>query len=283
MTNSITSRFLECLELIKSEGAVRSYRQFAQALDFHPQSLNEILRGNRNVTIGLVEKAVLAFDFNPIFLCKGEGPMINNDVDMIPEGNPVVTIVTSKENKERIVHVPIAAQAGYRDHIHDPVFFEELPTFSLPDQHFQTRTQRCFDVSGDSMEPVITSGEKIICSFVDPDFWSNNIKSSMVYVVVTQEEILVKRVINNLATEGQLILCSDNPYYEDIVLSAEEIKEVWIVTLKLSNFSHNKTTGLDAQSINIDQMKETMNNQSELIENLNKTIEKLLKQNRVMA
>lgn len=283
MTNQITHRFLECLEILKTEKSVRSYRQFAQALDFHPQSLNEILRGKRNVTINLIEKAVQIFDFNPNYLCAGKGAPFCTDVDVIPEGNGIVTVVTDADQKERIIHVPVSAQAGYGDHIHNPVYFQELKSFTLPDQHFQTRTQRCFDVSGDSMEPSISSGEKIICSFVDADYWATNIKTDMVYVIVSKEEILVKRVVNKLESEGKLILISDNPDFEDQEIHGNDLLEVWIVTMKLSNYSHAKANYKTELKDDMSSMKGIIDNQSDLIDNLNKTIERLIKQNRVLA
>jgi len=56
--NIVTERFIKCHNLLKEENRIRSSRQFALSLDYLPQSLSEILRGRRDVTIELLRKAV---------------------------------------------------------------------------------------------------------------------------------------------------------------------------------------------------------------------------------
>lgn len=283
MASIVTTRFIECLDLLKERNHVPSDRKFALALDFYPQSLNEIRKGKRNVTIELVNKAVEVFDFNADYLFSGRGSCFSEEVDIINENSQVLTVVLDKDQKEQIVHVPIAAQAGYGGHLHNPVFFEQLTSFSLPGQQFQSRTQRCFDVSGDSMEPVISSGDKIICSFMEPENWVTNVRTGMVYIVVTKEEILVKRLVNNLREEAQIICQSDNPIYDDRVIDATDVLELWIVKQKISTFSHAACGKHEAMANDMNHMQQTVCQQSELIKNLNDTIEKLLRQTRLQA
>jgi len=240
MENIICVRFLECLDLLRERKVIKSDRQFAQSLGVFPQTLNEIRKGRRKVTIDLIHKSAAQFDFNTQYIFTGKGSLLAGETEahQAPnESDKILTVVVSSDNREKIVHVPIAAQAGYNDHLHNPIFFRELPVFSLPDQGFDRRTQRCFDVAGDSMEPSIYNGEKVICSFIEPDLWSTNIRSGMVYIIVTQSEILVKRVENELASKQQLVLKSDNSYYAESIVHGNEIKEIWVVTQKISNMT----------------------------------------------
>lgn len=240
MENIICVRFLECLDLLRERNEVKSDRQFAQSLGAYPQTLNEIRKGRRKVTIDLIHKSAEQFNFNAQYIFTGKGNCLDHSAqeNNAPCGSDkILTVVVSSDNKEKIVHVPIAAQAGYNDHLHNPIFIRELPVFSLPDQGFERRTQRCFDVAGDSMEPSIYGGEKVICSFIEPDLWSTNVKSGMVYILVTHSEILIKRVDNQLSTNQQIVLKSDNDFYEDVVVHGNDIKEIWVVTQKISNMS----------------------------------------------
>ena len=59
----------------------------------------------------------------------------------------VLTIVTNVSDDERIVHVPVPAQAGYASELTDPTFIQDLPTFSLPDYKYKVGTHRSFDVT----------------------------------------------------------------------------------------------------------------------------------------
>lgn len=77
-TNVVTERFLQCLHELKSSGHVRSYRQFALAIEIHPQSLNDITKKKRNATVEMLRKAVEVFNINPVFLYCGEKPVFRS-------------------------------------------------------------------------------------------------------------------------------------------------------------------------------------------------------------
>jgi phage repressor protein C with HTH and peptisase S24 domain len=163
MSNIVTQRFIKCHNTLKEENQVRSSRQFALSLDYLPQSLSEILKGRRDVTIELLRKAVEKYKINPVYLYTGEGPMFMTE----EEHNDfrVLTIVASAQEDEQIVHVPIPAQLGYATELGNPKFIQGLPTYTLPDYKYKVGTHRSFDVSGDSMEPTLFEGDKVICSF----------------------------------------------------------------------------------------------------------------------
>lgn len=275
MNSIVTQRFVSCVDFLKQEERIRSIRQFAMKLDFLPQSMGEILKLKRDVTLELLRKAIEEYRLNPSYLFSGMGHFTLEQDGSIP------TIITNNEQEERIAYVPVAAQAGYNNQLHDPTYLQELPSFALPGYKYQQGTHRCFDVIGDSMEPTLYTGDKVICSFVDPDQQYRSLRSSMVYVVVTRSEVLVKRVTNNLRVDQTLILQSDNSYYEPYAVDGNDILEVWRVENVLSSFVSCPTHERNALHEEIKMMQNKMNEQSKLISNLNKTIELLIKQNRM--
>lgn len=272
MNNVITQRFIKCHEKLREDNRVRSSRQFAIALDYLPQSLSEILKGRRDVTIELIRKAVELYKINPVYLYTGEGPLF-----MTEESHPdfrVLTIVTNSQEDERIVHVPVPAQAGYAGEIMNPTFIQDLPTFTLPDYKYKTGTHRCFDVAGDSMEPSLYEGDKVVCSFVEPTIWESTIKDNYIYVIVTRGDILAKRIINKLRDEKCLELHSDNHFYEPYKIIVSEVREVWQVRTKISPFLPAVQKNNHHLHEELNELKQIIREQSRLIEELHQRVQK---------
>ena len=279
MNNIVTQRFIQCHNKLKESKSVKSSRQFALSLDYLPQSLSEILKGRRDVTIDLLRKAVEVYKINPVFNYTGDGPMFMSET--AHESFKVLTIVTGADDDEKIVHVPVPAQAGYATGFGDPSFIKELPTFTLPDYKYNVGTHRCFDVSGDSMEPTLFEGDKLIASYVEPTQWASSLKNEYVYIIVTKSDVLVKRVHNNLDENNTIKLISDNSFYQPYDVHLSELQEIWYVRAKISPFlpSPHSTTNLIKQEVQ--QLQNTVRNQNELIQQLNITIERLIAQNKL--
>ncbi len=276
MTNCIvTARFIEIIQHLQQRKNFTSLRQFAKSIDFHPQCLNDILKGKRKVTVDVIRKMVETHKLNAEFMFTGQKPMF------IKEGNntnstPIVSVVVDSQNNEKIVHIPVKAQAGYTDQLHDPVFFQDLHTYSFPGYDLNHGSFRSFDIEGESMEPTLHHGDMVICRLLDPSLIKKQLVDNFVYVIVTADSIIVKRTINKLE-EGFIECHSDNNFYDPIILEAKEIKEIWEVKTKVSPFMQSKKSLRSGIHDQIDIMKETINEQSGSIKTLNTTIEKLLK------
>lgn len=281
MQGVITERFINCLNFLKQSKRIPSSRQFAIAIDVHPQCISDIITGKRKINIEIIAKLIKVFDIDPDFIFQGKEPMIKgSNEENTPLVDPVISIVTDRDGEERIVHVPFVAQAGYTEQMHDPVFMQELPTFNLPGDRFKNGTFRCFDIAGDSMEPTLFSGEKLVCSFVEKDNWVNGLRDNYVYVIVTEGSVVVKRIINKIKTDAYLLLRSDNNFYEASELNISEVKEIWQVTYKISPFMPSPTNIRNGLHQEVDSLRDVIAEQSKMIQSLNGTIEKLLKQNR---
>lgn len=279
MSNATTQRFMQVHDHLIESGKIRSSRKFAQSLDYLPQSLSEIIKGRREANVTLLQKLIDKYNVSPAFLFSQHGHMFDDQT--ITEASDVgLVVVTDSDDRERIVHVPIAAQAGYTEQANESVFIKDLTSFSLPDARFDHGTHRCFDVSGDSMEPTIYSGEKIICSFQEPDYWQNSIKDNLVYVVVSKDDVLVKRVVNKIKDGQALELYSDNQFYDPYPMPIEDVKEVWLVHTKISPFMQSPGNVRNGFQSQVDGLRDVIKNQSDSIRGLNSTIEKLLKMSR---
>jgi phage repressor protein C with HTH and peptisase S24 domain len=276
MNNIVTQRFINCHNKLKKDQRIRSSRQFAMQLDYLPQSLSEILKNRRDVTIELLRKAIEEFKMNPVYLFTGEGPMFMKEEDH--KSFRVLTIVTDPQNDERIVHVPMPAQAGYAQDLNDPSFVQELPSYTLPDYKYKVGTHRSFDVAGDSMEPTLFEGDKVVCSYLEPSLWETSIKDNYVYVIVTKGDVLVKRIQNKIKDEKSLRLISDNNYYEPYDVKLSEVREMWYVRAKISPFLPSPQNVKNMLQEEIAELRKIIHQQSNFIENLNRTMEQVVAQ-----
>ncbi len=220
--SNITSRFVKCHDHLKSTGAIRSSAAFAETIETHRQTLNDILKGRREVKTEMIQNAIEKFYINPYYLFSGKGEMfVNPNVEL-------------EEELNNIKLVPIKAQAGYSDHILDPVFNADLPTFRLPISKFSTGEFVSFEVEGESMYPTLEDGDLLICTKLLPIYYAHTVKDGQIYVIVTKEEVLVKRVVNKIHTNGLLVLESDNPEFKTKNMRMEKVQEIWKIegTLK---------------------------------------------------
>ncbi|WP_235293096.1 XRE family transcriptional regulator [Portibacter lacus] len=278
MNSVVTQRFIKCHDRLLASNMVRSSRQFAMSLDYLPQSLSEIVKGRRDVTIEVLRKAIEVYDLNADYLFSGRGEMFANDH---AKKDYVLTVVTDNAQEEKIVHIPIPAQAGYGGQLMDPSYFTDLETYSLPEFNNSRGTFRSFSVSGDSMEPTLFEGDKIVCSYIERDQWHSSVKNGYVYVVITQHDVLVKRIENNIAKRASVTLISDNSFYEDRVIAINDVLEIWYIKVKISPFMPSPSNVRNGFSDDVELLRNTIDDQSELIKDLSATIQKLLKQNRV--
>jgi hypothetical protein len=191
-------------------------------------------------------------------------------------GFRLLTIVKGAEERERIIHVPEPAQAGYAGDKTDLDFMGELPTYSLPDFKYQTETHRSFDVAGDSMEPTLFEGDKVVCSFIEPRRWDSLIKDNYVYVIVTRGDVLVKRLVNKIRIDRTLELHSDNDFYKPFAIPIGDIREIWYARVKISPFLPSPQKILEMTYSELKELRQTVQDQFGLIESMQKNINKLL-------
>ena len=135
----------------------------------------------------------------------------------------VLATTVDKQNKENIELVHVKAKAGYTAGYNDPEYIRSLPTFQLPFLATD-RKYRTFQISGDSMLPIPDK------SYVTAEFVENwmNVKDGNAYVLLTQDEgIVFKVVYNQLRNKKKFLLKSLNVSYEPYEIAVGEVREIW--------------------------------------------------------
>lgn len=135
-----------------------------------------------------------------------------------------------QKNIKADVMVPligIKAQAGFvKGYEQVDAFVDTLEKYSLPPGVAPSGAEwSYFEIDGDSMEPTFSAGDIILASTVHTEDWQD-IKNFGVYVILTANSLVIKRVFKKSAQ--QWVLISDNEEaYAQKLLPVADIKEVW--------------------------------------------------------
>ena len=144
------------------------------------------------------------------------------DVHLKGSNIRVLATTVNSENVENIELVSERAKAGYTTGYADPDYIRVLPTFQLPFLS-RERKYRTFQISGDSMLPIpdksYVTGEYVLD-------W-HNIHDKQAYIILTIDDGIVFKIVENHMVDGYLRLHSLNPFYSPFEIPINEIKEVW--------------------------------------------------------
>ena len=175
------------------------------------------------------------------WLLMGHGPMLRAGVmaaakpdlalHQMVRGDKVVVTVDDK-GKENTVLVPIPAQAGYSVSHNEAVYLQQFGTYKIPG--FERGEFRAFEVAGDSMAPTINHRDVVVASRVEE---LRLLEPGEVYVVVTAESVMLKRIRNRLrASDAEMLLYSDNPHRLPFGMETRDVHELWRVRGYVSSY-----------------------------------------------
>lgn len=209
----------------------------------------------------LVEILAAFPEVSPTWMLTGAGPMLANgaqeltgetagELKLVPFGReetppvlvgrlgavgatnqePIMTV--GLDGEPNTMMVPVNAQAGYGLQHNEPVYVQQMRQYRIPG--FERGTYRAFEVSGDSMEPTLHNRDVVVSSLVSE---LRLLTPGEVYVVVTAESVLLKRIKHRLrATDKEVILYSDNPHRKPFGLETRDIIQLWHVQGYLSSY-----------------------------------------------
>lgn len=199
---------------------------FAEALGIGVTTA-DIERGRTRIPGYAVKELLRKFHINPLWLF-GDSSQKHLRADSFAVQPQIVTV--DQAGNDNIVLVSARAAAGYPGNIGDSQWFEKLPAFNIPLPEYRNASFRGFQVDGDSMMPVLRPDEWIVAK-AEERF--DNLSPQKMYVVVTNDSVLVKKVIKE-PDSPYINLVSLNPDYAPIRIKQDEIREIWQVSSKLT-------------------------------------------------
>jgi len=247
MDSTISKRFVKCHDYLRATNIVKSSRQFALSLGYLPQSWSEVQKGRRDVNLELLKKGVEVFGINPYYVLLGEEPMFSKDK---------ATPKTTKHDLSQgaISLVTQNQKIMYVKKDNPETLLSQLSYFYLPGvlQH-GNHLMRAFEVSSDYMEPTLIAGDIVVGMNLEQNDWKNGIRDNSIYIVVTKYDIIIRRLINDIANKERVIMQSDNLYYEPFPVLLKDIREVWLVTHKITSYLPSP---FNFQSLILEEMQE---------------------------
>ena len=173
-------------------------------------------------------------------------PHWNIDWILSEKGEPI-SVSTSKNidvleaipiNQNYIINVPLVnqyAQAGYLCGYEDAAYMATLPTIPFIVDHEAQGNYVAFEVKGDSMndgtEDSYLEGDRLLCREIQSHLWvtSKLHIRKWDFVIVHQEGILVKRIIDHNVDSHTITIHSLNDMYPDRVIDLAEVKQIFNV------------------------------------------------------
>ena len=206
--------------------------EFAKELKITRELVNKIESGKSAVSKRTAEKL-------KILLEKHQLEEISHDVNILGKASqssrkgparPYYEQRLEHKNEDTKFLVPlvgIKAQAGYIKGFEQVDYIETLEQYSLPPGVNPTGAiWRYFEIDGDSMEPTLSSGDIVLATMVPPEDWSD-VKNFNVYIILTQDQLLIKRLYRK--SEKEWVLISDNEEANpQVLLNVEDVKQLWL-------------------------------------------------------
>lgn len=191
--------------------------------------LNNVGESFRKPTIEKIKKSFPHWNMDWILYEKGE-PIISKENIEVLEAVPL--------NQNYIINVPLVnqyAQAGYLCGFQDAAYMATLPTIPFIIDHEAKGNYVAFEVRGDSMndgtEESYLEGDRLLCREIAPYLWAESKLHirKWDFVIIHEEGILVKRIIEHNLENHTITIHSLNDMYSDRVIDLAEVRQIFNV------------------------------------------------------
>lgn len=222
--------------LIEKEGL--NPNQFYTVSGLGNGYLNNVGESFRKPTVEKIRKSFPHWNMDWILYERGE-PMIEvpkKDIEIPKKGIEVLEAMPLNQNY--VINVPLVnqyAQAGYLCGYEDADYLSSLPSIPFIIDHEAKGNYIAFEVRGDSMndgtEESYLQGDKLLCREIQPQYW---VESKLHirkwdFVIVHENGILVKRIIDHDVENHIITIHSLNDLYPDREIDLAEVKQIFNV------------------------------------------------------
>lgn len=186
--------------------------ELAKKLGVSQSVISLIESGHASVSIEILKRVSEQFDVSCDWLIYGKDKYTRLSVK-----NSFVPFISAE------------AEAGYISNHQDPEYTSSLNLYKLPD--FENGEFRIFMADSDSMVPSIHPHDKVICEKLDkPEM----LVEGTINVLVTKNNIVMKRIYFWEQDRNYIVLKSDNRHYTEERIPKTSVLEMWAVRAKLT-------------------------------------------------
>lgn len=207
---------------------------FAKRLGISREVVNKMESGKMKVSKRTAARLQKFLQENPVEANTGDVNILGKSSQVgekRPKGISFQKQLLQDKNSSSSYLVPlvgIKAQAGYVKGFEQVDFMDTLDQYSLPPGVNPIgAVWRYFEIDGDSMEPTLSSGDVVLATMVPYEDWTD-IKNFCVYVILTVDQLLIKRLYKKSA--GEWVMISDNEEAApQKLMNTEEVKQLWLM------------------------------------------------------
>lgn len=246
----------QLLQLFEIKG-IKNANEFAKRLGYaSPEKINRLLRDNNHKpSVDLITDIANMFaDININWLLTGKGfPFVTAPIpeqtatSMVQEPEPIfnlikktaqiIPVVVDADGESLITIIDAQAAAGLPYNLENPVYWREKPHFRMPWPQFKSGDYILIQITGDSMTPTIYNGDWLCCKRIN-DY--KEVRDGYIHIIVSNEGVVCKRVLNRVDKRQALALKSDNEQYPTYDQPISDVLQIWKVELKMSAVLRNE-------------------------------------------
>ena len=211
--------------LRKSLGLTQT--EFGKRIGMTMQGIQKWEKGKSKPQQSTIKALISTFNVNPDWLLNGTGEMFLDNTSRQQEVSDIISIPYYPE---------VSAAAGSGALVYDENSVKHLQISSAI-INISTGDNVCLiNATGNSMQPVIDDRDLLLVDLTHKDFIDEGI-----YVVRLENTLLVKRLQK---IPNGIVLISDNPQYEKIILNSDNFNEndaaiIGKVISVIKNFNRN--------------------------------------------
>ena len=178
----------------------------------------KLLSGESDTQFSSIREMVKLFKhLNPNFLLRGEYPI------RLESNAKDLGSIHDLEFVE-VPFVSIKAQAGFIATFPDDYEKLEVETIKVPATAVRNlKITQCFQVEGNSMEPQLKNGSKILGELIENADWVY--LNGGVYAILFDSKFVIKRIKTNNIRKGELELHSDNEMHGSLTIDSKGLND----------------------------------------------------------
>ncbi len=253
MAKSPEDRIIHLRELLNFSQA-----EFAKKIYITQGALSQIENKRTGLSFSTFLNICNNLNVNPSWLATGKGEIFNSTGTKKKKRRKIVR----ESGAGNLALVTSAALAGYPQDLHNIDFLDSNPVFRIPG--YETEDCRMFEVSDNSMANTFLQSEIVIAKQLQK---LADIEKNSLYIVVSADQVLLRRVYSFEKETSELVLHCDNPQYDACTVLARNVLEVWQVHAKITT-EFLKPPGVTHQKLN--EMEQRVTRLEEVIRKLGK-------------
>lgn len=232
--NEYSERFLAVIEKL----GYSDYKIWNEVESLSKATMSKIRRGICGVSMNALCDFIEQYpQVNAEYIITGRGSMFNQEQEAVVD-KKVLSNDAKPINADITIYVPLVNQyayAGYLSGYQNNTYMDSLPTIPFMTDHEMRGNYIAFEVKGDSMnngtEESYLEGDRLFCREIPQHLWVDSKLHirKWDFVIVHEDGILVKRIIDHDVQNHTITVHSLNDFYPDKVIDLAEVRQIFNV------------------------------------------------------